>query len=139
MSRNGRVAGKRALLLVSWFLFFSFCSKSHWGDPMKRHEFTAALGKLLVDMILKGERPLLDWVKRSPEEQARLFEQGLSKCDGVNKLSRHQRACAADILFLNEAGNGICEPIKGWGYWHDRWEQFGGKPMIGWDKGHFEG
>ena len=34
MSRNGRVAGKRVLLLVSWFLFFSFCSKSHWGDSV---------------------------------------------------------------------------------------------------------
>ncbi len=106
---------------------------------MKRRKFTAALGKLLVDMMLKGEKPLLDWVKRSPEEQKRLFDLGLSKCDGTDKISAHQRGRAADILFQNEAGTGICEPIKGWDYWHRRWEEFGGRPMIGWDKAHFEG
>jgi hypothetical protein len=106
---------------------------------MKRHEFTVALAKLLIDMHLKGERPLLDYVKRSDEEQARLFELKKSKCDGKKKISRHQRGCAADILFLNEAGTGITEPKKGWAHWHRRWEEFGGKRMIDWDKGHFEG
>ena len=113
---------------------------------MKRHEFTVALGKLIVQMYLEGERPLLDYVKRSGEEQARLYAIGrttpgkiVTKCDGTEKESRHQRGMAADIYFLNEAGNGIAEPIKGWAYWHKRWEQFGGKPMIEWDKGHFEG
>ena len=106
---------------------------------MKRREFTFAIGKLLVDMHLKGETPLIDWAKRSPEEQKRLFDLKLSKCDGTDKISAHQRGRAADILFESEDHTEIGEPIKGYPYWHKRWEEFGGKPMIGWDKGHFEG
>ena len=106
---------------------------------MKRYEFTAALTRLLTEMFAEGERPLLDYVKRSPEEQLRLFEKGLSKLDGTNKLSKHQSGCAADIYFLNDYGSAITDPIKGFKYWHDRWEELGGRPIIMWDKGHFEG
>ena len=106
---------------------------------MRRREFTAAIGRLIVEMVEQGETPLLDWVKRSEHEQRRLFELGLSQCDGTKKRSSHQRAGAADILFENEQHTGIGEPIKGFAYWHDRWEALGGRPMIDWDKGHFEG
>lgn len=106
---------------------------------MTRVEFTFAIGKLLVDMHLKGERVLIDWVKRSAEDQLRFYNEGKSKCDGVTKVSAHQRGRAADIYFLTEDGKGLTDPVKGWVYWHRRWEEFGGKPMISWDKGHFEG
>ena len=136
---NGGISGgKRAPLSACISQSACWFSDSLSGDIMKRKEFTKALAKLLLDMVLKGEEPLLDYVKRSDEEQARLFEQGLSKCDGIEKESRHQRGCAADIYFADDKGH-LVEPKKGWKYWHDRWMEFGGKPMIDWDKGHFEG
>ena len=105
---------------------------------MNRKEFTKALAELLLLMVLRGEEPLLDYVKRSDEYQNILFEKGLSKCDGVNKISRHQRGCAADIYFADTDGN-LVAPKRGWGYWHDIWCSLGGKKILSWDKGHFEG
>ncbi len=106
---------------------------------MKRREFTAAIATLICEMVAEGETPLLAHVLRSAEEQRRLFDLGLSKCDGTDRVSKHQRAGAGDILFENEQHTGIGEPIKGYAYWHRRWEELGGKPMLDWDKGHFEG
>lgn len=110
---------------------------------MNRKEFSKTLGMLLVDMILKGEEPILDWVKRSDEDQARMFEQGLSKCDGVDKRSAHQSGCAADIYFedSNDKDTELDPPKLGWEFWHKRWEELSygkAKPMIEWDKSHFE-
>lgn len=105
---------------------------------MDRAKFTIQISKLIICMYLKNERPLLDWVKRSAEEQRRMFDKELSKCDGTEKTSAHQLGQAADIYFLSEDGKGIGEPKHGWKYWHERWEGFGGKPMIVRDKGHFE-
>jgi hypothetical protein len=90
-------------------------------------------------MFLDEEQPILDYLKRSPEEQNRLFKEGKSKCDGYEKVSRHQSGKAADIYFLNEDCSGLADPIRGWEYWHNYWEKLGGRPMIIWDKGHFEG
>ena len=106
---------------------------------MKRSEFTARIAQLLAEMVEAGEKPLLDYVKRSDDEQHALFERGLSKLDGFNKVSRHQRGCAADIYFPNEDGTGLTEPIKGFKYWHDRWVELGGRREISWDRGHYEG
>jgi hypothetical protein len=110
------------------------------GEQMNRKEFTKTLGMLIVDMILKGEEPILDYVKRSDEEQARLFERELSKCDGIANVSRHQRGCAADIYFPDERGN-LMPPKLGWKFWHKRWEDLSygkAQPMIDQDKSHFE-
>ena len=35
---------------------------------------------------------------RTVEEQQKLFKQGSSKCDGVNKISKHQTGNAVDIV-----------------------------------------
>jgi len=91
-------------------------------------------------MEAEGENPILDFAKRSDAEQKRLFDAGLSKCDGVIKESRHQRGMAVDIYFDTDMEHpGLEEPAKGWLYWHERWERMGGSPMIVWDRGHFEG
>ncbi len=104
---------------------------------MTRIEFTFKITSLIQEMILQDESPIADFLKRSLEEQNRLFREGLSKCDGISKVSQHQVGKALDIYFLNDGDIG--NPIKGYEFWHKRWEEMGGQPMIEWDKGHFEG
>ena len=104
---------------------------------MDRVEFTHNLVNLIAAMILEGEHPIIDYVKRSAEEQKRLFDKGLSECDGFNKISAHQVGKAADIYFVEDGK--LINPKKGWDYWHEYWEKKGGKPQILWDRGHFEG
>lgn len=104
---------------------------------MNRIEFTSNLASLLRLMIEQGETPILDYVKRSKEEQFRLFANRKSNCDGSQTVSAHQYGRAADIYFQRN-GN-LTDPVKKWEHWHDIWELWGGKPMIDWDKGHFEG
>ncbi len=107
---------------------------------MNRYDFTFNLAALLQYMVNEGDMPIVDFVKRSTEEQQRLFKAGLSKCDGVLKVSRHQVGMAADIYLLDESGklidwNAAKEKAE---KYHNFWVQSGGKPEIPWDKPHFE-
>jgi hypothetical protein len=104
---------------------------------MDRVEFTRNLVNLIAAMMLEGEHPIIDYVKRSAEEQKRLFDKGLSKCDGVHSISAHQIGRAADIYFIEDGK--MVDPKKGWDHWHQYWQEKGGKPEIEWDRGHFEG
>ena len=104
---------------------------------MTRVEFTQKISALINEMVYEGEHPIIDYVKRSTVEQKRLFEDGLSNCDGVTNPSKHQSGKAMDIYFVKMGG--LVEPSKGLIYWHNRWEEMGGQPMIDWDRGHFEG
>lgn len=104
---------------------------------MTRIEFTINIIQLVRQMILLGEHPVIDYVKRSPEEQKRLFDAGLSKCDGTNVVSKHQVGRAMDIYFIEE--NKFSDPKMGFQYWHGIWEGWGGRPEISWDRSHFEG
>ena len=113
---------------------------------MNRVEFTKSITNLLAAMMLDNEYPIIDYVKRSEVEQRHLFTEGKSKCDGISSISQHQRGKAADIYFpdLDDIDKDmdkdeLLPPKKGWEYWHTYWEEKGGKPMIEWDKGHFEG
>lgn len=103
---------------------------------MTRVEFTRLICNLIEEMIYEGENPIIDYVLRSTEEQKRLFDKGLSKCDGVEKRSAHQSAKAMDIYFIEDGE--MVDPKMGWEFWHKAWEKRGGKPMISWDRGHFE-
>ena len=109
------------------------------NDMSKRVDFTRALRVLLDSMIQNDDRPILDYVKRSDQEQKRLFDAGLSKCDGYRNVSKHQIALAADIYLINDDGS-----LHDWSLddravkYHRLWESLGGKPMISWDQGHFE-
>ncbi len=104
---------------------------------MNRVEFAEKIVELLDWMQEVGEHPIIDFVKRSDEEQKRLFDKGLSKCDGIKIRSRHQDGCAMDIYFIEDGK--MTDPKHGWESWHEHWEEKGGKPIIDWDKGHFEG
>jgi len=95
---------------------------------MTRVEFTEKIVNLLQWMIDAGEHPIIDFVKRSDEEQKRLFDKGLSKCDGIKNRSLHQSGRAMDIYFLQEGE--MIDPKHGWETWHEHWEEVGGKPMI---------
>ena len=104
-----------------------------------RQSFNIAFVKLLNAMVEAGEIPLVDFVKRSNEEQARLFKAGLSHCDGVNKRSKHQTGMAVDIYLTDADGR-----LKDWTMnglavkYHSYWESLGGQPAIQWDLGHYE-
>ncbi len=105
-----------------------------------RYNFTFNLASLLQYMVNQGDMPILDFVKRSTEEQQRLCKAGLSKCDGVIKISRHQIGLAADIYLLDENGKLIDWNLakeKSEKY-HNFWIQSGGKSALSWDLGHFE-
>jgi hypothetical protein len=106
---------------------------------MNRLEFTRAKCNLIAAMFLEKEQPIEDYLKRSNEEQKRLFDLGLSKCDGFINVSGHQKGKAIDVYFLSEDLTTLIDPKMGWEFWHKYWEGKGGKPMIEWDKGHFEG
>lgn len=106
---------------------------------MNRVEFTKKLSELILVMCNEGEFPILDFVKRSDAEQMRLYKLGLTRCDGINKVSQHQRGRAADIYFLDPETNQLSDPKKGWLYWHKYAEtHLGFRPMIEWDKNHWE-
>jgi hypothetical protein len=105
---------------------------------MNRAQFTTILCDLLQDMRAEGLRPFIDFVKRSDQEQKRLFLQNLSKCDGIIKVSQHQRGKAADIYLLDDQDKLLPWTMDLASAWHRHWEDMGGEPMIPWDIGHFE-
>ncbi len=89
-------------------------------------------------MVVNGERPIVDFVKRSAECQNSLYKKGKTKLDGYVKKSAHQRGMAADIYLVNKKGNALTWDRELFKYYHEFWELIGGKPMIEWDIGHFE-
>jgi hypothetical protein len=103
---------------------------------MTRTNFTLIISNLIAQMHLAGDSPILDWAFRSTEAQQEMFKAGKSKCDGVKKRSRHQDGLAVDIYLVHdESIDWLPDKAK---YYHDLWQSWGGKPMIDWDKGHFE-
>lgn len=110
---------------------------------MTRSDFTAKISQLLYKMIDDGEKPILDFAMRSAAEQKRLFDKGLSKCDGVKKISRHQAGLAVDIYFVIDGqidfGFVTQKAKENAGKYHDFWVSIGGQPVISWDLPHFEG
>ena len=104
---------------------------------MSRVEFTNKSTRFIQEIISVGEIVILDYVKRSDEEQNRLFKAKLSKCDGYIKISAHQRGTAVDLYFLK--GNQIDMNKEKYEKWHSIWEiKYSGKPILDWDLPHFE-
>lgn len=114
---------------------------------MTRTEFTLNISKLILQIEhdrklgIHNFKAALDFVKRSDEEQFRLFKEGKSKCDGKVKISGHQVGRAADLLLFNDNGTLVKEwPKFMVERYHDKfWEFIGGKNDIEWDENHFEG
>lgn len=129
---------------------------------MNRREFTKNKALITIEMCNAGDQPVEDYVKRSTEEQQRLFAIGrklvdgiwvvvdsaaiVTKNDGVTHTSDHQYAKAADIYFVVTRPDGSVYidfefketkdiALK----WHKRWEEMGGKPVIEWDLAHYSG
>jgi hypothetical protein len=101
-----------------------------------RTQFTIRIAKLIFWVESKGWFPILDYVLRSKEEQRRLFNLDLSKCDGEKKKSKHQTGHAAD-LYIHDGDKNIQKKAL-YKEAHEFWETLGGKPMIEWDQAHFE-
>ena len=62
------------------------------------------VNKKLIDLLLLAiKRTPIDfgvaWMGgiRTPEEQSQLFKEGYSKCDGYEKISKHQSGNAVDL------------------------------------------
>lgn len=112
----------------------------------KRTSFTEAHALLVLHMISNKDIPISDFLKRSDEEQRRLFNKGLSKCDGKVKISKHQLGQAIDMYLLDSLGRLIDwkDIPKKAEYYHQYWETLGGAPVLldgdgkPWDLGHFE-
>ena len=121
---------------------------------MTRREFTENISLLLLEMVLDGDEPVIDYVLRSAEEQNRLYKKGVSGCDGYKKKSRHQYGKAMDIYLVKYNSKG--EPYVDYNWtdeekakkWHKRWRELGGDKMVTFtnrlghkieDRCHFEG
>ena len=106
---------------------------------MKRVDFTKAVVLLIRRLTQDGYHPIIDYVKRSKEEQKRLFEWHLTKCDGEVKISKHQNGLAVDIYLVNEITNELLDwKAVDWKGYHEYWESLGGRPVIEWDLNHWE-
>ena len=108
---------------------------------MNRREFTKNIAKLILEMVEDGEQPILDYALRSSIEQNYLYEKGLSRADGYKKKSAHQMGKAADLYLVDKSVNVLWDwPMDKAEKWHKIWqEKYGGKQIILWDLGHFEG
>ena len=97
-------------------------------------------------MIADGNQPIIDYCLRSQEEQEMLFKQGVTKDDGITHVSAHQKALAADIYFVVPEFDGTVFIDFDCSYteelqrkYHDLWVSWGGRPIIEWDKDHYQG
>jgi hypothetical protein len=108
---------------------------------MKRVEFAKKFFILTSHMVEDGVDYVIDYVLRSQEEQKRLFDKGLSKCDGFKILSAHQKGLAVDIYFVvnGKIDFGFTsQEAKDYSKkYHDIWASMGGQPVIEWDHCHY--
>jgi len=98
--------------------------------------FTWILTQISQEIIDAGDQPIFDYIKRSNEEQKRLYKQKLSDCDGYKKISQHQLGKACDIYFIKN--NKILWNKFLYEKWHTRWQELGGSPAIPGDLCHFQ-
>ncbi len=111
---------------------------------MKRYDFSPMVGQLLTWLSTRYY-VLLGHAERSTEEQKRMFDAKLSKCDGVHDISAHQYRDAggryAVDIFLH-TGDGNIDWPEPYMEAHVFWISIGGSPptTIGhWtDWPHFE-
>lgn len=112
---------------------------------MNRRDLTERNSRFNILLIEQyGEHPVDDYLLRSTPEQQRLYKAKVTKCDGIIKISAHQRAEAIDKYLTVIGRDGKVTILFQWPeakakLYHSIWEKkFGGKPMISWDRGHFE-
>ena len=105
-----------------------------------RSEFTFKVAELIFWIDAQDWKPILDFAKRTEYEQAHLFQLGLSKCDGIHKISPHQYEASPGLLGVDiyiDAGSGIFD-TEIYRKAHEHWIKLGGDEMIEWDQAHFQ-
>jgi peptidoglycan L-alanyl-D-glutamate endopeptidase CwlK len=65
-------------------------------------EFFRKVSKLIVMASIHEIKLLPYSFIRSAEEQKKLFDEGKSQCDGINKISQHQRGLAIDLVIIRD-------------------------------------
>jgi len=105
---------------------------------MTREEFCKKIVLLLLYIQAKGYRYIIGEVWRGEIQQLYYYLTKRSKCDGIKNRSSHQDGKAIDIWLLDKNGK-IDWDKKKYEELHQFWQSLGGKPMIEWDLGHFEG
>lgn len=108
---------------------------------MRRDIFTLNVAKLIMWIDSQGWSAYLSYAQRTDAGQKWLYEEKLSRCDGVKQVSAHQYgdregSFAVDI-YISGPDNDIHEREK-YIKAHRFWEILGGDPVISWDLGHFQ-
>lgn len=107
----------------------------------KRIKFTEMVTRLIRYARSVGYDVILDWALRPRDVQNQMYEQGLSKCDGVTKISQHQRGLAIDLYIIEDDKDFrlvISNDKEKYKKLHEYWSSIGGEEIINWDGGHFE-
>lgn len=120
-----------------------------------RAEFNKKLNEFMLEMYAAGDQPVEHEVFRTSEQQqiywkiGREFVDGkwvekgavVTKLDGIIKRSAHQLGLAVDIYFvingeIKYSGKELEQLLT---KWHEVWQnKYGGRPMLDWDKPHFQ-
>lgn len=129
---------------------------------MNRIEWSKNIVLFLNEILQAGEVFILDYIKRSPEEQFRLFKIGRELREGnwvivdknkvvtykdgsKNQTEGHLGGKALDMYFVGSDGKIIVIGHPEWNggekyiKWQNLWQlKYGGKKAIEWDLNHFE-
>jgi len=94
----------------------------------KRIRFIQKFSRLTRFAIRQGIQFIITAAFRTAEEQRALYNAGLSKCDGYNKISNHQEWLAYDIAIIKD-GKAVWKRTDGYDSLGNFWLAIGG----GWD------
>jgi len=107
----------------------------------KRIVFIKLLGSLFCFARLNGIDFIITAFYRSPEEQKKLYDKGLTACDGTLKKSNHQRWLAIDIAIIKDGAPNF-NRIEAYETLGNYWKSIGGTWGGDWsslnDIFHFE-
>jgi len=92
---------------------------------MKRVDFLYMIGSLLQFANDECINVICAAFYRTEAEQKKLFDQGLSKCDGVNIRSPHQDWLAMDFYIVKN-DELVLDRVQEYDMLGNRWEDIGG-------------
>jgi len=107
----------------------------------KRIRFFQMIGQLTVQAKAAGIAIMPTAFYRTAEQQAKLFAEGKSRCDGVIKKSKHQSWLAMDFVIMRDGGpvwQDVPEYETLGGIWNELGGIWGGYWMEFKDIFHFE-
>ena len=92
----------------------------------QRIKFFQEISMLAIWASVKGINLLPFRFYSTAEEQAKLFKEGKSNCDGTKKTSNHQTWTAMDIVIIDKEGQPAWNPIREYDVLGEIWESLGG-------------